>query len=188
MQGKLIEIHFSTMGKICGAKIQTCKTVWVKYVHIKLALFWFLFIFLFFQFNDLTYSYDFVFLSYVNSHMLTWTVLLEKVTWDALLNKSVKLKYLLFFTSEIILSPVASQELFNLPWTRGHITYFINFVLDLHLILKVHFLRSLSISLHTWMLLCIFEIKMTIFDIIPLKWLLTVILPVLSSVKISSAL
>ncbi|RZC19747.1 Myosin-4 [Glycine soja] len=25
--GKLIEIHFSTMGKICGAKIQTCKTV-----------------------------------------------------------------------------------------------------------------------------------------------------------------
>ena len=62
VQGKLIEIHFSTMGKICGAKIQTCKTVWVKYVHIKLALFWFLFIFLFFQFNDLTYSYDFVFL------------------------------------------------------------------------------------------------------------------------------
>ena len=63
VQGKLIEIHFSTMGKICGAKIQTCKTVWVKYVHIKLAIFWFLFIFfLFFQFNDLTYSYDFVFL------------------------------------------------------------------------------------------------------------------------------
>lgn len=25
MQGKLIEIHFSSAGKICGAKIQTCK-------------------------------------------------------------------------------------------------------------------------------------------------------------------
>lgn len=24
-QGKLIEIHFSSLGKICGAKIQTCK-------------------------------------------------------------------------------------------------------------------------------------------------------------------
>lgn len=25
LQGKLIEIHFSAAGKICGAKIQTCK-------------------------------------------------------------------------------------------------------------------------------------------------------------------
>lgn len=36
VQGKLIEIHFSTMGKICGAKIQTCK-------HLKwnLLILWF---------------------------------------------------------------------------------------------------------------------------------------------------
>lgn len=25
MQGKLIEIHFSVAGKICGARVQTCK-------------------------------------------------------------------------------------------------------------------------------------------------------------------
>ncbi|RDY10682.1 Myosin-2, partial [Mucuna pruriens] len=30
--GKLIEIHFSSMGKICGAKIQTCKLVQAIYV------------------------------------------------------------------------------------------------------------------------------------------------------------
>ncbi|XP_058753885.1 myosin-4 [Vicia villosa] len=30
--GKLIEIHFSATGKMCGAKIQTCKHVHVKYV------------------------------------------------------------------------------------------------------------------------------------------------------------
>lgn len=32
MQGKLIEIHFGAMGKICGAKVQTCKHVQAIYV------------------------------------------------------------------------------------------------------------------------------------------------------------
>jgi len=36
-QGKLIEIHFSAMGKICGAKLETCKydlSIYIIVCHI----------------------------------------------------------------------------------------------------------------------------------------------------------
>lgn len=48
---------------------------------------------------------------------------------------------------------VCSQELFNWPVVRGRITYFINFVLDLHRVLKVRFLRNLL----TFVYLCTFS-------------------------------
>ena len=35
VQGKLIELHFSTFGKICGAKIQTCKHVYSEYIAFR---------------------------------------------------------------------------------------------------------------------------------------------------------
>lgn len=87
--------------------------------------------------------------SYADSHMRTQTVLLEKVTRGYYLNISVELKYLTFSISYITLSSVGSQELFNWLMARGRITYFINFVLDLHLILKVCFLYNLLISRHS---------------------------------------
>jgi len=53
-----------------------------------------------------------------------------------------------FVTSEIVLSIVSSLELFNWPMVRDHITYFINFVLDLLLILKVYFLSYQLVCIH----------------------------------------
>lgn len=48
-----------------------------------------------------------------------------------------------------IMCSVSSQELFKWPMVRGRIMYYINFVLDLHLVLKVCLLSNLSTSLWT---------------------------------------
>ena len=64
MQGKLIEIHFSTTGKICGALIQTCKSPY----RVCFLL----------NFFVLTLT-DFSFLSWLISNLNLRAVLLEKV-------------------------------------------------------------------------------------------------------------
>ena len=137
MQGKFIEIHFSATGKICGANIQTCKlTQAIHFTRHVLD-----FISMPIVFTELTYfcGCD----CHIPTHMLTRTDLLEKVISDAPVWTNYRTVIFIFCHLWNIMCAVCSQELFNWSVVRGRITYFINFVLDLHLVLKVCFLRNL---------------------------------------------
>lgn len=74
-QGKLIEIHFSTEGKICGAKIQTCKYVQVKWI-VSISV----------QFHDVCLETDLTIFWHMQMLILLWClciVLLEKVNFQS---------------------------------------------------------------------------------------------------------
>lgn len=89
---------------------------------------------------------------YANSHLPTWTVLLEKVICGSYLNKSVELKYLSFFSY----SRVSCWQSRVVQLACGERSYHIFYQLcagsspDL----KGVFLCNLSTSLHSFILLC----------------------------------
>lgn len=82
LQGKLLEIHFSSVGKICGAEIQTCKLFSLNTL----------------LFGMLLPDYNFInttdFISPPHVHVDTiglssfWTVFLEKVVNLPCINSS----------------------------------------------------------------------------------------------------
>lgn len=126
MQGKLVEIHYNALGKICGAKIKTCKEL---------------------EFSDLFIASIVLLISVTENHFLSWShvcqkpihlrllcaVLVEKVGHFPLYLSLFKLKFgTSVLLNDWLISYLSSLELFSWQMARDHSISFINFVLVLH--------------------------------------------------------
>lgn len=147
VQGKIIEIHFSAMSKICGAKIQICKLI-----HAILSLHMCLFVIsISIAITEQTYFHAFVFVMF--QPYPNWNRFVGKGNFLCLIWTKCQAIMFIFCHLWHIICAVSSQELSKWPVARGRIIYFINFVLDLQ-ISEVCFLSNLSTVLCTCILFC----------------------------------
>jgi len=142
---RLIDIHFNwcreswlkfTLAarvKYVGLKFKPV-SMFKLYMLLQMCLYMFS---IYFAITELVYFHGCV--CHVQNHYANWNSIVGKGNlWCFVWAKSEIVWFVFsdFWNNHAYLS---SPELFNWPAMRDHITYFINFVLDLHLILKVYF-------------------------------------------------